>query len=295
MQDFSSIAEKLNSLLMDDKPLKTSATPLSESLPWLVAGREKVQEKLLGSSSAQAAPTTASNAEWNRRESELAQRERALRTSGYRSGGERMANFPSFWPICRHAILVDISFRQGRKIVSYSFLLWKVFIGALALAVASEVVSFVTTKGALGTLQGIAISVLFLFLFPAFVFSASHLSLYRAMVAESAVGFVLYFVFGILTLGLYSLMAVGIVDGLGGGILGAIAGVKGGFIAAGVMSAICAGCFLALVLGGVAVMQGAFTVYQNQYCPSGEARPGSESSPISQQRTSSVVERHAQV
>lgn len=295
MQDFSSIAEKLNSLLLDDKPLKSSATPLSESLPWLAAGREKSEEKLLGASSAQAAPTTASNAEWNRRETELAQRERSLRTSGYRPGAERTANFPSFRPICRHAILVDISSGQARKIVGYSFLLWKAFIGAMALAVASEVVAFFSTKGALGSLQGIAISVLFFFLFPVFVFSASHLSLYRAMAAESAVGFVLYFVSGMLTLAVYSLMAVGVVEGLGGGILGAIAGVKGGFIAAGVMSACCAGCFLALVLGSVGVMQGAFKVYRLEHCPGGGAGAGEGSAVVLQQRSSSVVERHAQV
>lgn len=253
-----------------------------QELPWLSPKSIKVN------------PTTTSNAEWNKRELELAHRERVLRQRD--STVAQQKNFPAFRPICRHDIATDIP-EDAKSLVNNSFSLWKFLFGALLLNVASEItLSFAF----LSSNVGIALAGMNFFLLPVCVFFLCHLTLYQAVRRNSSLYFVGFFFAQSITIALAVCMLIGVIEGDGGGIRSVVdAFGDRSILAASVCLA--STLFMAgLVMGYLWVFKSAYSYYKVNGGSFNAARTEfrqKSNSPAETDisRRSNPVERHHQV
>lgn len=194
------------------------------------------------------------------REAELRMREQQIEAQKGTAQPSLSPTWPPFYPILRHEISSDIP-SAYQAIAWQSFRAWQVLTGGYAMNLAAGVYAFI--RGGQG-IFGLALDLLYLFLFPALALCTWHMSLYKALQLNSGLWYGAYFISASLQLILSALLVLGFIGGSAGGIFGTLAAVATGKLITALLAGACTALSVLTVLAGVYMIQAVGRAYWNR-------------------------------
>ena len=203
------------------------------------------------------------------KEAELRAREQNLNNNSTTKTSKK--NWPAFYPLFHHNI-DELSDSDAQALATRSYFIWKLTLFAYLwnlVAITALLFSAVTPHNSLSSFIA---SIVYAVIFPSLSFLTWQLSLYHALLKNSSIRYILYFVsFGV-QMAFFIFLALGWQIGGGGGIMALISALSQGKYVAAVLSGASVGCLAFSFLLGTIQMKAIAERYQSKGHSAGNAK-----------------------